>query len=50
MGSRSDWSTMEHAVETLSRLEIPHDVRILSGGMKTWATFAPALEGKELPS
>jgi 5-(carboxyamino)imidazole ribonucleotide mutase len=30
MGSRSDWSTMEHAVRTLERLEIPHDVRILS--------------------
>jgi 5-(carboxyamino)imidazole ribonucleotide mutase len=30
MGSRSDWSTMEHAVRTLEQLEIPHDVRILS--------------------
>jgi 5-(carboxyamino)imidazole ribonucleotide mutase len=30
MGSRSDWGTMAHCVETLDRLGIPHDVRILS--------------------
>jgi 5-(carboxyamino)imidazole ribonucleotide mutase len=30
MGSRSDWDTMEHAVETLRGLEIPHEVRVLS--------------------
>jgi 5-(carboxyamino)imidazole ribonucleotide mutase len=30
MGSRSDWETMEHAVETLRHLEIPHEVRVLS--------------------
>ena len=30
MGSRSDWGTMEHAVQTLEKLDIPHDVRILS--------------------
>ncbi len=30
MGSRSDWETMEHAVETLRRLEITHEVRVLS--------------------
>jgi 5-(carboxyamino)imidazole ribonucleotide mutase len=30
MGSRSDWETMEHAVEMLRRLEIPHEVRVLS--------------------
>jgi 5-(carboxyamino)imidazole ribonucleotide mutase len=30
MGSRSDWETMEHAVETLQRLEVPHEVRVLS--------------------
>jgi 5-(carboxyamino)imidazole ribonucleotide mutase len=30
MGSRSDWETMEHAVETLVKLEIPHEVRVLS--------------------
>lgn len=30
MGSRSDWETMKHAVETLRTLEIPHEVRVLS--------------------
>jgi 5-(carboxyamino)imidazole ribonucleotide mutase len=30
MGSRSDWEVMEHAVEALRRLEIPHEVRVLS--------------------
>ena len=30
MGSRSDWETMEHAVDTLAKLEIPHEVRVLS--------------------
>ncbi len=30
MGSRSDWETMEHALETLVKLEIPHEVRVLS--------------------
>lgn len=30
MGSRSDWETMEHAVATLTQLEIAHEVRVLS--------------------
>jgi 5-(carboxyamino)imidazole ribonucleotide mutase len=30
MGSRSDWEVMEHSVETLLALEIPHEVRVLS--------------------
>jgi len=30
MGSKSDWETMEHAVETLRRLEIEHETRVLS--------------------
>ena len=30
MGSRSDWETMEHAVETLRKLEIAYEVRVLS--------------------
>ena len=30
MGSASDWETMEHCVETLKTLEIPHEVRVLS--------------------
>ena len=30
MGSASDWATMRHAAETLERLEVPHEVRIVS--------------------
>jgi 5-(carboxyamino)imidazole ribonucleotide mutase len=30
MGSRSDWEVMEHSIETLRALEIPHEVRVLS--------------------
>ncbi len=30
MGSRSDWDTMRHAAETLERLEVPHEVRVVS--------------------
>jgi len=30
MGSRSDWETMRHAVETLELLGVPHEVRIVS--------------------
>jgi 5-(carboxyamino)imidazole ribonucleotide mutase len=30
MGSRSDWQTMRHAAETLARLGIAHEARIVS--------------------
>ena len=30
MGSQSDWATMRHAAETLDRLAIAHDARIVS--------------------
>ena len=30
MGSQSDWPTMMHAVEVLERLDIPHEVKIVS--------------------
>jgi 5-(carboxyamino)imidazole ribonucleotide mutase len=30
MGSSSDWETLEHCVETLEKLEISHEVRVLS--------------------
>jgi 5-(carboxyamino)imidazole ribonucleotide mutase len=30
MGSSSDWETVEHGVETLRKLEIEHEVRVLS--------------------
>ena len=30
MGSESDWATMSHAAETLDKLEVAHEVRIVS--------------------
>jgi 5-(carboxyamino)imidazole ribonucleotide mutase len=30
MGSKSDWETMEHATQTLDRLKIPYEVKIVS--------------------
>jgi 5-(carboxyamino)imidazole ribonucleotide mutase len=30
MGSQSDWPTLRHAAETLDRLAIPHEARIVS--------------------
>ena len=30
MGSRTDWETMERAVETLQALDVPHEVRVVS--------------------
>jgi 5-(carboxyamino)imidazole ribonucleotide mutase len=30
MGSKSDWETMRHAAEMLTRLEIPHEARVVS--------------------
>jgi 5-(carboxyamino)imidazole ribonucleotide mutase len=30
MGSQSDWPTMQHAASTLERLDVPHEVRIVS--------------------
>jgi len=30
MGSRSDWSTMQHAAETLARLGVPFETRVVS--------------------
>jgi len=30
MGSRSDWETMRHTVETLERLEVPCETRVVS--------------------
>jgi 5-(carboxyamino)imidazole ribonucleotide mutase len=30
MGSRTDWETMQHAVDTLRALDVPHEVRVVS--------------------
>jgi 5-(carboxyamino)imidazole ribonucleotide mutase len=50
MGSRSDWETMSRAVETLDKLGIPHDTRIMSAHrtpaeVSEWASGA---EGRGL--
>ena len=47
MGSRSDWETMRHADEMLTRFEIPHECRVVSahrtpGWMAEYATQAEA--------
>lgn len=48
MGSRSDWEVMEHAVETLCKLEIPHEVRVLSAHRTPAAleAYLPDLEAR----
>ena len=30
MGSKSDWDTMQHAVDTLTHLEIEYETRVVS--------------------
>ncbi|MFC3713195.1 5-(carboxyamino)imidazole ribonucleotide mutase [Sphingoaurantiacus capsulatus] len=30
MGSRSDWETMQHTAETLTKLGVPHEVKVVS--------------------
>ena len=30
MGSRSDWETLRHTAETLEKLDIPHETRVVS--------------------
>jgi 5-(carboxyamino)imidazole ribonucleotide mutase len=30
MGSQSDWPTLQHTAETLDKLDIPHEVRVVS--------------------
>ncbi|MEZ5356781.1 MAG: 5-(carboxyamino)imidazole ribonucleotide mutase [Bryobacteraceae bacterium] len=46
MGSRSDWETMRHADEYLSRFEIPHVCRIVSAHRtpELMASFASGAE------
>ena len=47
MGSRSDSETMSHTVETLERLEVPHEVRVLSAHRTPDALFAYVAEAEE---
>ena len=50
MGSRSDWETMQHAVETLEALGVPHEVRVVSAHRTPdlLFTYASEAEGRGL--
>ncbi|MCW5893902.1 MAG: 5-(carboxyamino)imidazole ribonucleotide mutase [bacterium] len=50
MGSRSDWGTMRHAAETLDRLGVAHEVRVVSAHRTPDLLFeyAAAAEGRGL--
>jgi 5-(carboxyamino)imidazole ribonucleotide mutase len=38
MGSKSDWETMQHASQTLSQFDVPHESRVLSAHRTPQAT------------
>jgi 5-(carboxyamino)imidazole ribonucleotide mutase len=50
MGSSSDWETMRHAAETLDRLGVPHEVKIVSAHRtpKRLNEYAAAAKGRGL--
>src|SRR5437660_8726294 len=50
MGSRSDWETLRHAAETLDKLGVPHEVRVVSAHRTPDLLFeyAAAAEGRGL--
>ena len=50
MGSESDWATMSHAADTLGRLKVAHEVRIVSAHRTPdrLATYAREAKGRGL--
>ena len=50
MGSRSDWETMRHSAETLDRLGVAHEVKIVSAHRtpKRLEGYAAAAKGRGL--
>ena len=50
MGSRSDWTTMRHAAETLEALGVPFEARIISAHRtpKRMMAYAAAAKGRGL--
>ncbi len=46
MGSRSDWSTLEHAAATLEALAVPHEVRVVSAHRTPDLLFQYAAEAE----
>ena len=47
MGSQSDWETMQHAVELLERLEVPHEQRVVSAHRTPDLLFEYAASAEE---
>ena len=47
MGSRSDWETMRHAVETLEALGVPHEAKVVSAHRTPDLLFEYATEAEE---
>lgn len=47
MGSRSDWETMSHAVETLTSLGVSHEVRVVSAHRTPDLLYEYAQEAEE---
>ncbi len=47
MGSSSDWETMRHVAETLDRLEVPHEVKIVSAHRTPKRLYDYATSAKE---
>jgi 5-(carboxyamino)imidazole ribonucleotide mutase len=50
MGSKSDWETMQHAHEMLSRFDVPHETKVVSAHRtpELLAEYAAAAEEKGL--
>ena len=47
MGSRSDWETMSHAAETLDKLGVPYEVRVVSAHRTPDLLFEYAAQAHE---
>jgi 5-(carboxyamino)imidazole ribonucleotide mutase len=47
MGSQSDWDTMQHAAETLKRLKVPFETRIVSAHRTPKRLYAYALAARD---
>ena len=47
MGSTSDWETLRHAAETLERLGVPHEVRVVSAHRTPDLLFEYAATARE---
>jgi 5-(carboxyamino)imidazole ribonucleotide mutase len=47
MGSRSDWETMRHAAETLERLDVPFETRVVSAHRTPDLLFEYAATARE---